>query len=328
MDHRRQDFSNKRAMHSRPAIPKGNLTAQNDERMTSGSLPLPKPLAYVMLLFCAFIWGVAFLFQKSATEHLGPVTFVTLRAITATLVLVPFAIWERKTLDRNTNAVSIKLTVATGAVFLVSAILQQWGMTTATVTNTGLLTGLYVVATPVFTWILLRKAPSKNLWIASLLSFTGVWLLGGGGFHSLGSGDRLIAVSALLWGFYVVLLGMAARSGAPLQRTMLQLLTVAVLGALLSVATETVTLSAMKLAMWDILFVGVVSTALTFAMFTIAVRETSATLAAVIVSTETVFAALAGYLALDERLTLLGLFGAALIIAAVIWVQLPNHKSR
>jgi drug/metabolite transporter (DMT)-like permease len=286
---------------------------------------LSRSSANLLLLICAAIWGLAFLFQKSATAHLGPYTFVALRALAATITLAPFALWERQ---RAGDAVDVRhrpLTIATGAAFLISAVLQQWGMETATVTNTGLLTGLYVVATPLMTWLLLGERPSRRLWGAVLLALTGLWLLGGGGIDGLGPGDRLVAIAAVLWGLYVVLLGMASSYGAPIQRTTLQLATVAILGGVGAVVSETTSWSALERAALDILFVGVVSTALTFTLFTIAVRWTSPVTAAIIVSTETVFAAAAGYLVLGERLPPLGMAGAGLMLLAVIWVQLPGR---
>jgi drug/metabolite transporter (DMT)-like permease len=288
---------------------------------------LSRSSANLLLLVCAAIWGLAFLFQKSATAHLGPVTFVALRALAATITLAPFALWERQRAGDSVDVRHRPLTIATGAVFLVSAVLQQWGMESATVTNTGLLTGLYVVATPLMTWLLLGQRPSRRLWVAVLLATAGLFLLGGGGIAGLGSGDRLVAIAAVLWGLYVVLLGMASAYGAPIQRTTLQLATVAVLGAVGALQFETTAWAAIERAALDILFVGVVSTALTFTLFTIAVRWTSPVAAAIIVSTETLFAAAAGYLVLGERLPPLGWAGAALMILAVIWVQLPARTN-
>jgi len=286
---------------------------------------LSRTAANLLLLVCAAIWGVAFLFQKSATAHLGPWTFVALRALAATITLAPFALWERQRAGEGVDVRHRPLTVATGAAFLVSAVLQQWGMESATVTNTGLLTGLYVVATPVMAWLLIGERPTRQLWCAVALSLTGLWLLGGGGVGGLGTGDRLVAIAAILWGLYVVLLGMASSYGAPIQRTTLQLATVAVLGLIGAVLFETTTWAAVESAARDIVFVGVVSTALTFTLFTIAVRWTSPVAAAVIVSSETLFAAGAGYLVLGERLSPLGLFGAALMVLAILWVQLPKQ---
>lgn len=293
--------------------------------MTLDPFALNARRANMLLLLCAVIWGLAFLFQKSATAHLGPVSFVALRALAGAVTLLPFALWER----RRSGAPDGRhrpMTLVISLTFLVSAVVQQWGMETATVTNTGLLTGLYVVATPIIAWLLMGQRPTARLWGAVGIAAIGLWLLGGGSLGSFSSGDRLVALAAVLWGLCVVLVSMATVHGAPIQRNAMQLAVVAALGLATALPFEDLDWSKIAPALQDILFVGILSTGLTFTLFTIAVRHTTPTAAAVIVSMETVFAALAGYLVLGERLMPLALFGAVLLIVAVMFVQLPARR--
>jgi drug/metabolite transporter (DMT)-like permease len=210
-----------------------------------------------------------------------------------------------------------------GVAFFVAAWLQQAGIRTATVTNTSFLTALYVVLTPFVAWAWSGKLPGGAVWPAVALSTLGTWLLGGGGTLSgLGYGDALVALCALFWAIHVVITGRAARFGRPVGFTALQFAVVAVLAALGSAAFETTTLRGLAGAAPDILYVGLLSSALTFTILTVALQYTSPSEAAVIVSMESVFAALAAFLVLGERLPAIGWLGAALILGATLLLQL------
>src|SRR6185295_15527331 len=113
-----------------------------------GLRPMSRFQADILLLFTALIWGVAFLFQKSATAHVGPLTFLALRGLIAFLALAPLALREGRRAPSPARADFYLTSVAGGMAFLVAGWLQQAGLETATVTNTGFLTALYVVITP------------------------------------------------------------------------------------------------------------------------------------------------------------------------------------
>ena len=194
-----------------------------------------------------------------------------------------------------------------GLAFFLAAWLQQSGLETATVTNTGFLTALYVVITPFIAWGWSGKAPNLVVWPAVALSALGTWLLGGGTLGAFSPGDRLVALSAVLWAAHVVITGRAARSaGRSASRPCS------------SRSWRRSPLPARRcwrprpprgsppLAI-DIAYVGLLSSALTFTLLTVALQHTPPSEAAVIVSLETVFAALAAYLVLGERLGGLGL---------------------
>src|SRR5262249_26569387 len=149
--------------------------------------------------------------------------------------------------------------------------------------------------------------PGAAVWPAVALSTLGTWLLGGGGtLGGLGYGDGLVALSALFWAIHVVITGLAAPYGRPIAFTGLQFAVVAAGSALASAALETTTLAGLAGAAPEILYVGLLSSALTFTILTVALQHTPPSEAAVIVSMETVFAALAAYLVLGERLSAMG----------------------
>lgn len=281
--------------------------------------------ADLLLFACAAIWGFAFLFQKSAMQHVGPLTFVSARSFVACLALAPLAIYELRRQPRPSHGL-ITTAIIAGIAFFLAAILQQTGLVTASVTNTGFLTALYVVATPFIAWALLGQQPAPLVWIAAAISFVGTWLLGGGTLDAFHRGDVLVGLSAGFWALHVVLVGRATRFDLPLTFTALQFLIVALLGALGALAFEPTNAEAIRRAAVDIAYVGLLSSALTFTLFAFALRHTRPAEAAIIVSTETVFAALGAYLMLGERLPPIGWLGAAAIGAAILTVQFADSR--
>jgi drug/metabolite transporter (DMT)-like permease len=278
--------------------------------------------ADITLLFAAAVWGIAFLFQKSAMGHIGPLAFIAARGLIAALALAPLALREHRRADRAAGKGFWGIAAWGGVAFFVAAWLQQAGIVTATVTNTGFLTALYVVITPFIAWGWSGKVPNPVVWPAVALSAVGTWLLGGGTLSAFSWGDQLVALSALFWATHVVITGRASPHGRPVAYTAIQFAVVAALAALGSTLLETTTLKGLNAAATEIAYVGLLSSALTFTLLTVALQHTPPSEAAVIVSMETVFAALAAYLVLGERLGTLGWIGAAVILLAILLIQL------
>jgi drug/metabolite transporter (DMT)-like permease len=290
---------------------------------------MTRPQADFVLLFSAALWGVAFYFQKDAMAYVGPWTFIASRAGLAVLVLAPMAYLETcRAAARPAPAGLSRLAAQCGAAFLAAAFLQQEGLRTASVTNTGFLTSLYVVFTPIVSWIFSSTYPPRLVWPAIGMSFVGTWLLGGGTIGGLGTGELLVMVGALFWATHCVLTGKASHFERPLTYTVIQFTVVTLCASVAALTFEQPTLDALRGAAVPILFVGLVSTALTYTLFTIAIRHTTPPEAAVILSAESLFAAAAGALMLGERLSPVSWFGAGLMIAAVLLVQLGPWLSR
>lgn len=284
--------------------------------------------ADLILLACAAIWGFAFLFQKSAMLHVGPFLFIAARSLVACIALAPLTLRERRgrTLPGWKEIATAALPA--GAAFFLGAAFQQVGLVTATVTNTGFLTALYVVFTPMVAWVLMGRVPQPLVWLAVVISFLGTWLLGGGGIGAFSRGDALVAISAMFWALHVVLLGRAARLESPMSFTGLQFAVVGLLALAAAFALEEVRFSALAAAAVEIGYVGLLSSALTFTLFAMALRWTQPTEAAIIVSTETLFAAFGAWLILGERLPLVGWLGAVAILGAILLVQLIPSRHR
>src|SRR5689334_979615 len=230
--------------------------------------------ADLLLLFTAMIWGVAFLFQKSATAHVGPLTFLALRGLIAFLALAPLALREGQRAASSARVDFYLTCVAGGMAFLIAGWLQQAGLETATVTNTGFLTALYVVLTPLIVLCWSGKMPNGLVWPAVGMSALGTWLLGSGGISAFARGDLLVALSAFFWAVQVVITANATRYRRPIGFTALQFAAVALLAGVAALALEPPSLAQLSAAAVDIAFVGLFSSALTFSLLTIAMQHT------------------------------------------------------
>ena len=284
--------------------------------------------ADLLLLLAAAIWGLAFVFQKSAMEHIGPNAFIAARGLLAAFALLPFALVEARRAGGEPAPGLIRIAGAGGLIFFLGAVFQQVGLITATVSNTGFLTGLYVIFTPFVVWGWKRRQPTPLIWLAVALSFAGTWLLGGGTLAGFNGGDGIVAICAVFWALHLVVVSASARFNRPVAFTALQFAVVGTLGLIASLASETTTRAGLVAAAPAIAYVGVLSSALTFTLLAIAMKYAPTAEAAIIVSLESVFAAIAGAWVLGERLSLIGIVGAGLILAAIILVQLATSSER
>lgn len=279
-----------------------------------------------MLVAIAAIWGLAFVFQKTAMDHVGPYTFLALRAVIAALILAPIALlYENGNRPQRPNAAFWLIAIAGGFTFFVGGILQQIGLVTATVTNTGFLTGLYVVITPLLMWLVLSRPPGIIIWIAVALAFAGTWMLGGGTVGGFSWGDWLVVFSSFFWASHMLVIEHSGRHARPIAFTAIQFAVVALVSGIGALLLETPSIDTLLAAAPEIAYVGVLSSALTFTLLAVAMRHTNAAEATIIVSTETVFAAIAGVLLLSERLEWIGWLGAAMMFSASVLVQLAPY---
>ncbi|AOF90339.1 DMT family transporter [Sinorhizobium sp. RAC02] len=279
--------------------------------------------ANLLLLLAGAIWGAGFIAQSTAMETLGPIWFIGLRFAVATLVALPFALWEKSRAYGPVRPNDIGGFVLTGLALFAAAAFQQVGLLTTTVTNSGFLTGLYVVFTPILTVLLLRRQPHWVIWPAALLASFGIFLLSGGTFAALTLGDMLTIVCAVLWSVQMICVGVfSGRSGRPVALSLIQFSVCAVLGCAAGFLFEPISLAAIKGALPEILYAGFFSSGMAFIFQNVAQRYTTAPQAAIFLSSEALFAALFGVLLLGEKISTAGYIGCAIIFVAMLAVEL------
>jgi drug/metabolite transporter (DMT)-like permease len=285
--------------------------------------------ANLFLLFSGAIWGAGFVAQSTAMDAIGPLWFVGLRFAIATLVAAPLALWEARKAQEPMAKSGIAAFVLIGLALFAGATTQQIGILTTSVTNSGFLTGLYVVFVPVLTVVLLRKKPHWIIWPGATLALLGIFLLSGGQFASLTGGDYLTIVCALFWAIQLMLIGIFAGStGRPMALSMTQFAVCAVLGCAAGALFEPLDLAAVTNALPEILYAGFFSSGIGFICQVVGQRYTTAPQAAIFLSSEALFAALFGVLLLGETITPLGYAGCAIIFVAMLVVELVPEMTK
>lgn len=282
--------------------------------------------ANLLLALAAMIWGSSFVVQQIGTGELGTISFTGARFLLGACVVLPLAL--RQLAKRRAEGYHFSRRdqlgiLCTGSVLLTAAVLQQHGILRTSVTNSGFLTALYVPLVPVLGLILLRRRVHFAIWPASIGCFIGTYILSGAHEVRLAVGDLWVISSTLFWAGHVMLVGiMAGRTQAPLVVAAGQFFVCGIGGLLLGAVVESPEMAHFSGALWGIAYMGIFSVGMAFTLQVIGQRHTPAADAAIILSAETVFAALGGMLFLGERLSLFQLSGAGLILAGILAVEL------
>ncbi len=270
-----------------------------------------------LMLLASLLWGIAFVPQRIATQHVGPFLFNGLRFLLGAAVLCPILLWR----PRPTRSL-LPWSAAAGAVLVGAAVCQQAGMAYTTAGNAGFLTGLYVVLVPVVLWIVWRQRMGWRCWAAALAAAGGAYLLSADSQFHLGYGDSLEVLGAVLWALHIVIVGRAVAVHDVLWFSVGQYLAAGVLSTLLGLAWEAQTLGGVADCWWAVAYTGAVSIAAGYTLQAVGQRHAPPADAAVILSMEAVFAALSGMLLLGEAMSGRQYAGCAVILAAVIFVQI------
>ncbi len=297
-------------------------------------LPLTRARSNLLLLLVALIWASAFVAQSLAMRSLGVFMFTGLRFALGAAVVAPFAWREWRMLrscGRQPRPRDLATIAGLGTLLFLGSAMQQIGLLTTSVTNGGFLTALYIPLVPVLGWLLLRHLPHWTTWVAAAGCLVGSWLLatGGAGFGAFRTGDWWVIASSLPWAFHVMLVGRAANR---LHGAMLvacgQFIACSAWALAIGLAIEPISLGGVTQAFAAIAYTGILSVGLGFTLQVVAQRHSRPADSAIVLSSETVFAAAFGALFMGDRLGAGGLAGCALILAGVLMVQLQPMISR
>ncbi len=285
-----------------------------------------------MLFFTAIIWGTAFVAQSAGMEFVGPLTYVGTRMLLGSLVLVP-VIFISRSLKRNKNAnsttpktdtlLSVKSGMLCGIFLFLASGAQQAGITYTTAGKAAFVTALYILFVPLMGLALGRRV-SPLMIICVPVAVAGFYFLCVRDDFSVGMGEILCLACAIL--FSVQILMVDKYSGMnidPLVFCCAQYFTAGLIGIIGALATEEPTVAAIMNAKWSILYAAVFSSGIAYTIQVYAQRLTEPSVASLIMSLESVFAAIAGWLILNEHMSGREFQGCALVMIAVLISQLP-----
>ena len=285
----------------------------------------------LLLLLTATIWGVAFVAQQVGMDFVGPFTFTCVRSLVGCASLLPVIAWMNKKnphtqSDRKrTMRTLIFGGVLCGAALCAGSNLQQYALQYASVGKAGFITALYIVIVPVIGHFMGRRS-SRLIWIGVLMALFGLGLLCIKSSLTVEFADVLLLISALAFSGHILIIDYFTQRVDGLKMSCIQFFVCSILSAVPMFAFEKPALGAIFSAWVPILYTGVISSGVGYALQIIAQRAMNPTVASLILSLEAVISILAGWLLLGQQLSARELFGCALMFAAILIAQLPLER--
>lgn len=303
----------------------------------------------VLLGFAALIWGVAFVAQSVGMEYVGAFTFNACRFLIGGAVLLPL-IWFRGRGKRKTGTESgqsgeiiqgtagsagrqqrrrtaVAGGVCCGCALFVASSFQQFGVAHTTVGKAGFITALYIVIVPLL-GIFLKKKVSWSVWVSVVLATVGMYLLCMSEGLKVSRGDVYVFICALCFSFHILIIDYFSPKADGVVISCVQFFTAGLLSCVMMGIFETVKLSSILAAGAPILYAGVMSCGVAYTLQVVAQKNTDPVLASLILSLESAFSLLAGWVILGQKLSPKELGGCGLMFGAIMLAQIPPGKKK
>ena len=278
----------------------------------------------LQLLFATTIWGCAFVAQSMGMDHLGPMSFQAIRSALAVLALVPVIFLMDRApaafLPRWQDPKLWKTGILCGLSLFVAQGLQQVGLLYTEPGKAGFITAMYIVLVPVLGLFLGRRC-GLWVWISVSLAVAGLYLLSCVGVTKINIGDILILGAAAAFAVQIVLIDNLAQQMDGVRLNCIQFLVVTVLSALAAAFTESPTWDGIIACALPLLYTGVLSSGVAFTLQILGQQHLAPEPASLIMSLESVFAVLAGWVLLGQTLSPTEALGSALVFAGVLLSQ-------
>ena len=285
-----------------------------------------KLISLVCAVSCSFIWGSAFIAQDMGMDYIGPFSFTTGRMFLGFIALVPFFfIFEFKKIKEKKFSYNIILFYLSLLGFFLSGgnALQQYSLLYTDVANSAIFTIFYVLIVPAISYFLFSKKIHWSVWPSVFVCIIGGFLLTEINNVTVRLGDSLVLLGAFFWAFHIVYLSKFLKLfNYPIAITMGACLIGSIIALIPSLVFENITLGNLLMEKNELLYAGVLSSGIAFLLQAYSQQNLSPAPVAIIFSLEGVFAAIFGWILLNQFLSDLKIFGIVLILIAVIFSQL------
>jgi drug/metabolite transporter (DMT)-like permease len=270
--------------------------------------------------------------QRLGMNYVGPFTYTAVRFSLGFIVLLPFLFFRRnkplipEDLTSPFRKKIIVYQLILGVILFGGISFQQYGLQYTTAGNAGFITGLYVVFVPM-AGIFLGQKIRNTLWAGVILAIAGLYFLSVGENFTVNKGDSLILACAFFWTIHVLLVGYLAPRTDPIRIALIQFAVCAFLSWIVAVIFEKIYLQMILDAAWPILYGGIMSVGIAYTLQIVAQQRAHPAYASIILSLETVFAVIGGWLILKEPMTGRIIAGCLLMLSGMIVVQLRGKNA-
>lgn len=300
----------------------------------------------IMLVVTALIWGLAFVAQRVGMEYVKPFTFNAARFLIGGLVLIPYIFWFKKggkfrladmnAADREMAAADrrqrrrygIRGGICCGTALFVASSFQQFGVAQTSVGKAGFITSLYIIIVPVL-GIFMNKKAGVPVWFSVAAATAGMYLLCmSGGNVSISRGDLYMFICSVCFSFHILIIDYFSPKADGAFLSCIQFFAAGFMSLLLSLVLENPTMTSLMAAWAPVLYAGVMSCGMAYTLQVVAQKDTDPVIASLILSLESVFSLLAGWVILGQSLNKRELFGCVLVFGAILMAQLPGNLFR
>ena len=289
---------------------------------------MKKTISFLCLVVCTLIWGTTFVAQDSGMDNIGPFTFNSVRFFVGFLAVSPFFFFFEKKKIKIEKSKFYKLMIPVGFFLFLGTVFQQVALIYTDIANAAFFTIFYVPMVPIIVYFLFADKLHWSIWPSVFACVLGGYLLSDISNSVVRLGDTLVFIGAIFWALHIIYIGKIINQfDLPFFIAMLQNLIVALLSFLLVVMFEEIDFSKIKLETIEILYAGILSGGAAFALQLFGQRNISAAPAAIVMSLEGVFAAIAAWIILNQILGINNIIGCSLILGGVLLSQLaPIYK--
>lgn len=286
----------------------------------------------IMLLLAAMIWGGGFVSQTEGMKYAEPFTFQGTRFLIGSLVLLPvIAIKDRmgnpvKPVTKAQKKHHLICGMICGLILFMACTPQQLGLKLQLPAGkSGFITSLYIILVPIF-GLFLKKKVRLTVWLSVALAVFGLYMLCGMGGFSMNLGEGLTLICAVAFALHIMYIDHVSPGADGIRLSCMQFFTAGVISLILAFALEQPTWQMLRSCMIPILYSGVCSSGIAYTLQMVAQSKTEPTTASLLMSLESVFSALFGWLIINQTLSPMELGGCALVFAGVVLAQLPEKK--
>ena len=292
-----------------------------------------RPKNAFMLILTAFIWGTAFVAQSVGMDYLWPFTFNGVRSFIGGAALLPCIFLLERFNEKNSSAAPVKGSrkdliaggTLCGLLLFAASSLQQLGIQYTTAGKAGFITAFYIVIVPVL-GIFLRKKTGIKVWTAVLIALTGLYFLCITETFTIGKGDVLLFFGALIFSVHILVIDYYSPRVEGVKMACIQFFVCGAASLVPMFALETPKAADMAEGWLPLLYAGVLSCGVAYTLQIIGQKNVNPAIASLILSLESCFSVLAGWIILGETLSVRESVGCVLMFAAIVLAQLPDKK--
>lgn len=296
-----------------------------------------------MLVLTAFIWGLAFVAQSVGMDYVKPFTFNAARFFIGGVVLIPLIFVMRKQGEKPSVEMGSPVSaqndremaqrrkmgivggICCGTALFVASAFQQFGVAQTSVGKAGFITALYIIIVPIL-GIFMKRKVAVTVWVSVVIATVGMYLLCmSGGSMAVSRGDLLVFICSVCFSFHILVIDYFSPKADGVFLSCVQFFTAGVMAVVPALILEHPTMASLIAAWAPVLYAGVMSCGVAYTLQVVAQKDTDPVVASLILSLESVFSLLAGWVLLGQKLSPKELFGCVLVFAAILLAQLPEE---